>query len=493
LEGIYRPRGFAPLWLAGARPTGPAREAVALLSAADERGLDPRDYGAERLAAELRALEAGREASPEALALLDTALTMALLRELSDLDVGRVKPGEVRFRLAREPAPRDLAALVTAAVREDRVAGLAAAVEPGFEAYRRLLRALAEYRALARDPSVVPVEVEPTLRPGDPFEAAPALARYLVALRDLPAGAGVPSPRYEGQLVEAVRRFQRRHGLAADGEIGPETARALAVEPARRARQIELALERFRWIPEVGPRRTVFVNLPAFELVALEGLPDGAAVATRVAVGRAARTPTPVFAAEMRRLVFRPYWNVPRSIAVNEILPQLRRRPGYLAEHEMEIVSREGGTVLPPTRESVEALAAGTARLRQRPGPRNALGGVKFDLPNPYGVYLHDTPGQEVFERSRRDFSHGCVRVEDALGLAAWALRDQPEWDEARIRAEMQGAHDRAVPLREPILVLVFYATAIARADGSVSFYEDLYGHDQVLESALDSGDAPAP
>jgi len=265
------------------------------------------------------------------------------------------------------------------------------------------------------------------------------------------------------------------------------------VPPSARVRQIELALERFRWIPDVSERRIVLVNVPAFELLALDRIdpPEGPALAMRVVAGRAGRTPTPVLAAVMKRVVLAPYWNVPRSIVVGEMLPKLRRDVGFLAAQDFEIVS--GGRVLPATDASVEALAAGHARLRQRPGEKNALGSVKFVFPNPYGVYLHGTPSRQAFRASRRDFSHGCVRVEDASALARWVLADQPDWPPERIAEAMAGNEETTLPVRAPLLVLLFYATAQVRADGRVEFYEDVYGHDAALERALAADVEHAP
>jgi murein L,D-transpeptidase YcbB/YkuD len=257
------------------------------------------------------------------------------------------------------------------------------------------------------------------------------------------------------------------------------------VPPAARVRQIQLALERYRWIPEVGEQRFVFVNVPAFELHAFDAMdpPEGPALSMRVVAGRAGRTPTPVLAAALKNVAFSPYWNVPRSIVEGEMLPKLARDPGYLAAEELEIVA--DGSVLPDGPESIARLAADEARLRQRPGPKNALGRVKFLFPNAHDVYLHDTPSQTLFRRSRRDFSHGCVRVEQPEALAAWVLRDQPEWTPERIAEALVGPDEQWVLVRSRILVLLFYTTVQVRDDGSVSFYEDLYGHDAALERAL--------
>jgi murein L,D-transpeptidase YcbB/YkuD len=411
LEGLYGPRANAALWLDGARPIPQTAAAISALSDARAKGLDPLAYDAPMLDEMRRMLEAGTPASAEELALFDVALSIGMLRFVSDLHIGRVNPRNVDFGLDVEPKKYELATLLAAAVREGRVSEIVGEAEPGFHAYKRMLNALHLYQSLADDPSVSPVVLERTFAPGDEFEAAPQLARWLRALGDLPPAEVPAEAGYDEVLAVAVERFQRRHGLEPDGVIGPATARALAVPPAARVRQIELALERFRWIPDVAPQRFVFVNVPAFELVAFDRMdpPEGPALSMRVVAGRAGRTPTPVFAGAMKTVAFGPFWNVPRSIVKNELLPKLQRDLGYLAAQGMEIVAED--RVLPATQESVARLAAGTARLRQRPGPKNALGRVKFLFPNPHSVYLHDTPSQTAFRAARRDFSHGCVRV----------------------------------------------------------------------------------
>jgi murein L,D-transpeptidase YcbB/YkuD len=207
-----------------------------------------------------------------------------------------------------------------------------------------------------------------------------------------------------------------------------------------------------------------------------------------VIVGRALNRQTPVFVDEMRYLIFRPYWNVPRSIAVGEILPALRRDPGYLRRQDMEIVSGHGDDARPValSAASLTAVRQGVLRIRQRPGPKNALGLVKFVFPNDNNVYLHDTPSPQLFRRSRRDFSHGCVRVENAVALAEWALQGQDEWTRDTILAAMNASESRRVDLERPIQIILFYVTVIVTPeDGAVRFAEDIYGHDARLGRAL--------
>jgi murein L,D-transpeptidase YcbB/YkuD len=474
------------LWTRGGRPTPAARAAVAALAASADKGLDPGDYDASGLGAALHGLDARGTPEPAAAERFDAALTASFARFLSDLHSGRVPPSHLGVDVGRGHGPFDAAAAAAAAARGGDVAQAIAAVEPDLFVYRRLEEALHRYRSLAAEPGLGPVELRPTLRPGDPLPAAAALRRWLTALGDLAEGSGEPVTelRYDPALVVAVRRFQERHGLEPDGVIGPATARALAVPAGARARQIALTLERLRWLPPLDGQRIVAVNVPAFELWAFDAeRPQGRpALQMRVVVGRATRWQTPLLAGALDRIEFHPDWDVPPRIAREEIAPLAQRNPGYLDAHEMELL--RGNTPVPPTPENVAAIGAGV-RVRQRPGPQNPLGRVKFSFPNPASVYLHDTPTRGVFQRSRRDFSHGCVRLEDAPALALWLLSEVPGWSAERVEQELAGDTSFAVRLPHPVPIFLFYATALAEPDGRILFFDDVYGHDRALERAL--------
>lgn len=452
-------------WLdASGRPGAAAREALALLAAAPEDGLDARDYDAAGLAARV----------PDAA--WAAALEASLLRYLRHLHGGRVTPRELGFRVVARPLDAaELARRLDEAVAAGRLAALADELRPPLVQYRRLRSALADYRALAAAPALAPLPATPTVRPGDAYAGLAALRGRLQAFGDLPAPArDVPqTTQYDAPLVEAVQRFQARHGLEPDGLLGRATQAALNVAPAQRVRQIELALERLRWLPPRSGRPVIAVNIPMYRLWAWDAGQDDAhpSLSMGVIVGRALNTRTPVFADEMRWLIFRPSWYVPRSIVRNEILPALARNPSYLARHDMEL-TRVAGDDVP--------------RVRQRPGPSNALGLVKFIFPNDANVYLHGTPAPQLFARPRRDFSHGCVRVEDPVALAQWLLKDLPGWERDAIVAAMHGSQTRQVDLREPVPVLLYYLTAMAAPeDGRLHFADDVYGHDAALERAL--------
>ncbi|MGC2275682.1 MAG: L,D-transpeptidase family protein, partial [Candidatus Binatus sp.] len=328
--------------------------------------------------------------------------------------------------------------------------------------------------------------------PGSTFAAMPQLVARLSQLGDLPSSAGVPanSTTYGGAVVDAVKHFQHRHGLDTDGVLGKGTVSELNVPLKMRVLQLQLTLERYRWIPPDFPEPPIIVNIPEFQLRTMRRQP-ASYLTMRVVVGKAMRTQTPVFAQNMKYLIFRPYWLVPTSILRNETIPKTRRNPDYLAANGFEVVDGNGNIVpsSPASDDVIDGLRSGSLRVRQKPGPKNALGLVKFIFPNQYNVYLHSTPEPELFSRSRRDFSHGCIRVERPADLAAWVLRDRPEWTMDKIQAAMNTGPDNVqVNLKNPIPVLILYSTAVVDPNGEVRFFDDIYGYDKSLNRVLTNG-----
>jgi len=486
---------FLP-WVRDRAPSPQSLAIIHLLENADSKGLNPEDYDGSLWEGRLAALEQSRPPLEADLVRFDLAVTVSAMRYVSDLYSGRVNPRQFDFEFnIGEKGNLDLSAflrqkLVDAADVADVEAAIRS-VEPPFPTYRRTVDALNVYRDLARrdDGELLPVPRK-TVKPGDTYGGVPRLVRLLELLGDLPANQKTPvGPVYEGSLVDAIKHFQERHGLNPTGQIGSETLKELDTPLSRRVEQLQLTLERWRWAPREFERPPITVNIPEFRLRA-DNEQYQWVLSMKVVVGKSYRHQTPVFSSELKSVIFRPYWNVPIDIQRDELLPEIEKNPSYLARHSYEIVDRKGSVVSDGalTAEMDEQLYSGKLQIRQRPGPDNSLGLIKFDLPNAHDVYLHGTPARMLFSQSRRDFSHGCIRVEDPVTLAAWVLRDKPGWDADRIRTAMSGEETMRVTLDKPIPVLIVYGTAVVMEDGEVRFFDDIYGHDAALERALAKG-----
>ncbi len=475
------------LWFADGRPTAAALEVVAILTAAPDDGLDARDYDADGLRAAVVRADRESPAAPASLASLDAALTAAFSRYLGDLRSGRIDPRQIGESFdppgGRYPPG---ASSLNEMIADGRLAEAVADARPPLPEYVGLREALAGYRALANDPAwrnSLPPLPGKKLEPGQAWAGVPELRRRLALLGDLPAGTPATT-RYDGATVDGVRAFQSRHGLTPDGVVGKVTFEQLNVPPGARAQQIELGMERLRWTPR--PPRAVVVNVPEFVLRAYDARRGSAEPVARmnVIVGNAPKTLTPIFGAEMRYVEFSPYWNVPPSIARGETIPKLRRDPAYFHQQGFEFVGAGGRVINSVSDENIDAVQRGQMRIRQRPGARNALGDIKFIFPNPDNIYLHHTPTPQLFKRDRRDFSHGCIRVEAPVELAKFVLADAPEWSEERIVEAMTRGRSATLPLREPLPVIITYRTTVVE-DSKVRFFPDLYGRDARLAEAL--------
>jgi L,D-transpeptidase YcbB len=487
LRGFYALTGNTPAWTTAGALTADGRDATALLRSAGDDGLDPADYGGRTVLSERQPPD-----TADAVAALDIDLSAGMLRYFHDLHVGRVDPRVLGFRRRLPPDRHDFVSMLARARAQHRLLAAAADLRPGIGQYTALRQALTTYRRIAASaPPPLPALTAP-VHPGEFYASAGSLRQRLMARGDLPAGLRPVRDDHvlDAALSAGLRAFQARHGLTTDGVLGSRTLAALNVPLAWRVRQIELALERLRWLPDLEDERLIAINIPMFRLWAWNRSPaiQRPSFETAVVVGQAADWQTPVFEENLREVVFRPYWNVPRSILLSEILPKLGQDRQYLARENFEIVvgSSDGATPVGDTDENIERLQAGALRLRQRPGPTNALGLVKFIFPNGDDIYMHATPSTALFSKSRRDFSHGCVRVEDAAGLAAWVLGDRPEWNRAAIDAAMAGASTVHVTVERPIRVILFYTTAaVLSSDDRVHFAEDIYHRDPALDRAL--------
>ncbi len=492
LQDLYGPRDYQPFWIRDGVPRRETRDLLLAISEAGSKGLDPGDYDYALLDLEVGRLEAGEVLPPDRVGLLDSALSIALFRYVSDLHIGKINPANLSYGFNIEPKKYDLAKRVREMVEQDHILEGALEAEPRYPLYWRLQRALNRYQVLAAtntDIEAVPEVKKLTVY--DPYDGVRQLAARLRVEGDLTETG--PFAVYDSTLFEAVKRFQYRHGLAVDGVVGPATFAALNVPMAHRLRQIELALERMRWLPLTLEGPILFVNLPAFQLWAIEDVHGTATVAftSRVVVGKdALDTRTPAFKETMEYVVFNPYWNVPYSIITKELVPKIRADSTYLDANNYEIVDRFSwaAEAIPLSDSTLALLGSGALKIRQKPGGSNALGGVKFIFPNAHNVYLHSTPETALFRRAKRDFSHGCIRVQDVVGLAEYVLAPTGKWPRERIVETMEKGEPERVFLPKKFPVIIFYSTVVVDDEETVFFYEDVYGHDTILDQALSAG-----
>jgi murein L,D-transpeptidase YcbB/YkuD len=411
----------------------------------------------------------------------------------TDLLSGRLDPRTVDDGWYLTTRRSSVDSTLRAALRDDDSPDVLASLRPKQKEYAELMDALQEYREILRKGGWGTVPPGPALKRGDRGARVVALRRRLHATDDL--ASDQESDLFDADLAGAVARFRVRHGLPADSVADPPTIGAMNVPVGDRIRQIEINLDRYRWLPAEFTRRYVLVNIPEFRLYAYDdGKPK---FEQRVIVGDQYQNATPVFADSMTYVVFRPEWNVPTSILVREILPKLRDDDQYdLAAQGLEVVDSTGKVVKDPSEIDWDDVDTADLRyrVRQKPGPVNALGRIKFMFPNRFNIYLHDTPSRKLFERERRALSHGCVRVEDPVQLAGFVLDRQDGWDEGRIEQALDDSAEgsRMVSLEKPLPVYLLYLTAFVR-EGQVQFRNDPYGKDRRALARLGPPEVEAP
>jgi len=476
---LYKIYGNNPLWLTsdGLDKVRTFALTNALLNAEnDALRLDVYPIG--ELATSIARLKGNSKPTADQLAEADVLLTSSFVSLGVDYLIGQVDPRKVAqdWHIDRHEENEDSA--LVQSIRNPALDKAIASMRPADDDYAGLQRELIRFRTIVAKGGWPSVPEGKAVKPGEsdnPTRLAALRARLGaegIAVANDSAGA---APRnaaiYDRSLAAAVAAFQSRHGIAVDSMLGPETMKSLNIPATYRLGQIAANLERFRWLPRSLGSRYVYVNVPAFRLEAYDG--GKKVLEMKVIVGQEyAGKATPVFADSMEYVVFRPYWNVPPSIAAKEIFPKVASNPGYLEAHDMETY-REGGET----------------RIRQRPGPKNALGLVKFLFPNDFNIYLHDTPDDELFNKDVRAFSHGCIRLEHPKQMAQYALG----WPLDKVEDAMQnGPNNRQVKLSQKIPVYIVYATAYIR-NGQLYFGNDLYDRDGPLVQAVAEGAMPSP
>jgi len=545
VQTFYDDRNFEVAWvIPKGRTEQPSPQAAIFIQAfqqSPEKGLIPQDYDADLWPARLKKLDAG---NPDNVAQFDVAMTLCVMRYLSDLHVGRVNPTHFNFDIDNRGKKYDLPEFISDnAVDSDNVPGLIHSVEPDNAMYRATESALIHYLALAKQQAATPALQQPLLSVNKPlsagaqYPAADPLAWHLALEGDLPAQAAPPlsapapppvanpsktakirfstafhrkgqqpppSPQqgaqeqparapntvYTRQLATAVQHFQTHHGIVPDGKLNATTIAALNLPLTVRVAQLSDSLERWRWLPDPYINAPLMVNLPEFVLRGYNSdAPNHSRDFTmKVVVGKVVgEHQTPVFTHMMKFLIFRPYWNLPDSIIKKELSEHLDKSGvGYLDKHNFETVDRKGN----PVKATVEEVEHGNVVVREKPGPTNSLGLIKFMFPNQYDIYLHSTPTPELFNRSRRDFSHGCIRVQQPDQLAVWVLHNTPgDWNLEKVQeAMLSGPDSHTISLKQPIPIVIFYMSANIGDDGQVQFFPDLYGYDKQLEQVLSKG-----
>ena len=486
VRAFYEQHGYAPAWFEDGKPRAQVQVLRDAVKNASAEGLNPAHYDVQfvdTLKPE-HSFFGGDHLPADAVADADTRLTYTLARYADHLLRGRVRPGDVDKHWFGNQRDTDVAKVLKESLASPDLRASLAALAPRHPEYQALKKALAAHREIAAHGGwpAVPADAL-SLKPGKPGASVATLRARLVVSGDLPSGPVPAQPVFDAPLREGLKRFELRHGLKEDGLVDKETLAALNVPVEDRIRQIELNLERWRWLPEELGRRHILVNIPSFQLT---GYDDGRpTIEMRVVAGKQ-DSPTPIFSDDMTTVVFSPYWNIPPDIAREETIPAMQSDPGYMAKNDLEVV--RGTQVISPY--SADWSDA-DVRIRQRPGAKNSLGLVKFLFPNVFDVYLHDTPADNLFARTGRDYSHGCVRVEKPFELAQWVMRSQPEWTPERIDEAMHAGVEKHVAIKEKIPVHIVYHTAWVAADGLVHFLPDVYGHDAAQEKVLPASPPP--
>lgn len=472
------------VWSTPSGPLAPARQFLDVLREAPDEGLPATAFHLEAIDAALKGWQRGggdRRALVR-LADLDLLLTSAFLRYADQLQGGRVAP---QSRDWGGGSYTDPGLLLDTALAVDQLRPALARLRPAHPEYLRLCLALKTYCKIAAEGGWQALPAADRPRKGQQGPAERALRQRLAAEGDLDSSAAASG--FDDQVERALRRFQRRHGLSANGKVDGPTLEGLNVPVGVRLLQLEKNLERWRWLPRGPAARFLLVRLEEYRL---ELVVDGQVALDMKIIAGKPQWRTPIFTSTLNQIVLNPYWNVPAAIAREEVLPALRDDPAYLGERGFMVVSGVGDQARVVVPDSVDWSAAEAEdwpySFIQAPGPDNPLGRMKFLLPNEFNIYLHDTPNRELFSREVRDFSHGCIRLEKGLELAVELLKGTPGWSRAHIRETLEKGETKQVALGTPIPVYFSYWTAWVDEDGLVGFRPDLYGGDARLEEVLD-------
>lgn len=478
LAAAYEGRNFEPLWLGA---SGRVEKILDTLEKSALHGLNPADYHVAAIKARFG------NSDPSQRLVLDLMLTDGLMRYASDVRAGRVSPRQVRGEQYTRSQVVDAVAAVLVVAASPDVGAALAALPPRSPVYQGLVIALAKLHELEAQGGWGTIPDGRKLEPGDSSPRVAALRKRLAATGEL-GDAAAEGETYDSKLEEAVKAYQIRIGMEADGVAGRGTLAMLNISVTERIRQVIANMERMRWQADDLGVRYVLVNVPAYQLVAVSnGHVD---LNMKVVVGRPAR-PTPVFSDTIRFVEFNPDWSVPSTIAREDIQPHLISNPLYALEHK-NVRMYKDGVEIDPTTIDWRHTSVRQFRLTAPPGPRNPLGTVKFLFPNRFDVYLHDTSEPRLFAKTERAFSSGCVRVSDPAALSNWLLSDKPNWSDEKRQSILDSRRQTRLNMENPVPVYITYITAWLGEDGRPVFRTDIYNRDAALAAAIDkAGDSP--
>jgi len=484
VKSFYKGRDFMPAW----SENGYASQAETLIMAVEDAygdGLSPEYYHLENIKALVNKLQ--KETRPEAgqLSNFDILMTDAFLTLGCHLSAGCVNPVTLETKWFAKSLKVDVSSVLEQALKKKQVREALADLRPQKDMYLRLKAALANYRESELKTKWPQISPGPSLKKGESSPRVRQLRKRLESSGDMPADE-TGGNLYDDKLEQAVMAFQKCHGLNADGAVGRDTLNALNVPLEKRIRQMELNMERLRWILGNKEDRFIEVNIANFQLDVVEN--DKSILSMKVVVGKPYMS-TPIFSAEMIQIVINPPWNIPPKIAQNEILKEVQKNSHYLEDQHIEVVNGPGylGKAIDTanidwSKVNVKDLKY---RFRQIPGKWNALGTLKFLLPNEYDVYLHDTPAKSLFSRDVRTFSHGCIRIEKPLDLAEYLMREDPRWSKKEIEEAIGSGIEKVIKIPKPLNVHFLYLTAWVDDNNIMQFRNDIYGRDASLDKAL--------
>ncbi|MGA1863722.1 MAG: L,D-transpeptidase family protein [bacterium] len=486
LSRFYRNRHFQPAWLNDLGPIPQVDSLIKSIREAHLEGLRPEDYHLNKIEEiHKQVLRDQKEITwtdPLRLADLDLLLTDSFLIYGFHLLAGRVDQETMEVQWKADRCEIDLAGVLQAALDTSHIEEALKALIPIYSGYIRLRQALARYRKIVNNGGWPLVPNNNEMRKGDYGKHVTALRNRLIISGDLDPKIHKGADLFDDTLEQAILKFQQRHGLPADGIVGPDTFRELNILSDVRMRQIEMNMERWRWLPHDLGSRYIIVNIADFKAGVFED--DKTVMVMKVVVGKDCRQ-TPILSGEMTQVILCPYWHIPKKIAIEDKLPFIREDPDYLAKHHIKVFQNCGGKYRKVDPETIDwsSINADNFKylLSQAPGPWNPLGNIKFWFPNKFEVHLHDTPSQVLFEKNSRTFSSGCIRIEKPIDLAEYLLQEDPEWTRKRIVAAINKNVERIIRIPSPIQIHLIYWTAWTNEDLSMQFRKDIYGRDELL------------